>query len=751
LRRAKVQLASAKAALFTRESMNRSILDSAPMNVIVLDDQGTVIDVNDSWCSFAQANGFSAPAHGLGMSYFDVCAQAEANPHDAVDAVSVIEALRSVEDVLAGRRDSATVVEACHTPTQERWFEFSVAPTQVDGRRGAILRYADITARVLAEREVQRQCELLKALGADLPIILFQRFRRGATWEYVYASDAVSRLFGCGADELDGYPGDRMLECVYEGDRACVVRGYQETIARGGGVWRSEFRVVDGAGELRWMNAVVRIRLADHGNEAESLWALHDVSEQKLASQEVRRAYERDALTGLLSRAHFETLVGESLARQVGGTPACALIILDIDGFQEINEVYGRTVGDQLLKTVATALQAQVRTGDVVAHLDADKFAMLCEALLAGAALLLAERLVNALSRSYEMDGNSLTVTLSAGVAVPADARATVNDVLQEAESAVERARDAGGNRSLAYSAEMTRESSARVALRDGLREALQHGNQFELRYQPQADIRSGRIVGCEALLRWYHPVDGLRSPADFIPLAERSGLIVPIGRWVMLEACRQSVAWRAAGLPPIPISVNVSVVQFACSNVLELISEALRTSGAPSGAIDIEITETVLADCSDRFVEELEAIRRLGVGIQLDDFGVGFSSLGYLRRLPLTFLKIDQSFVRGALANAKDAAIVRSVVDLASNLGMGTIAEGIETAEQLRFAREAGCDAMQGYYISPALPAAEFSRFLEDQAAAVAKKILAPSQTAEDGEAADARLGADRRGDFSA
>jgi diguanylate cyclase (GGDEF)-like protein/PAS domain S-box-containing protein len=728
LRRAKVQLASAKAALLKRESMNRSILDSARMNVIVLDERGTVVDVNEGWRAFGKANGFADPANGLGTSYLDLCAHAESSPRDAVDAVSASEALRAVEDVLAGRRESATFTEACHSPTEERWFELSVAPIRVDGRRGAILRYLDITTRVLAERDVNRQSELLKAFGADLPIILFQRFRRGKTWNYVYASNAVSRLFGCETDELEGYPGDRMLESVFDADRARVVRAYQETIAAGGGVWRSEFRVVDGAGELRWMSAVVRIKLADGNSEAESLWALHDISEQKLASQRVRRAYERDALTGLLSRAHFETLVGDALAQHVLGYPACALIILDIDGFEEINEVYGRAVGDQLLQKVATALEAQVRNGDLLARLDADKFALLCEARLPGAALVLAGRLVNALFRPYEMEGNRLTITLSAGVAVPVDARTTVNELLQEAESAAVRARDAGGNRCLAYSSEMTRESSARVALRDGLGEAIQHGNQFELRYQPQVDIRSGRIVGCEALLRWHHPVDGLRPPGEFIPLAERSGLIVPIGRWVMLEACRQHVAWRAAGLPPIPISVNVSVVQFARSNVLELISEALRTSGAPPGAIDIEITETVLADCSDRFVEELEAIRRLGVGIQLDDFGVGFSSLGYLRRLPLTFLKIDQSFVRGALANVKDAAIVRSVVDLASNLGMGTIAEGIETAQQLAFAREAGCDAMQGFYVSPAMPAAEFGRFLVDQAASVAQRIMAPS-----------------------
>jgi diguanylate cyclase (GGDEF)-like protein/PAS domain S-box-containing protein len=731
-RRVKIQLASAREALLRRESLHRSIIDSARMSVAVLDERGTIVDVNEVWHAFAEANGNVDPAHGIGRSYLEICEFAEAHPHDAGDTLRTGEAKRAVEDVLAGRRDSATFSEACHSPTAHRWFEMSVAPTDVDGHRGAILRYLDITTRVLNERNLQRQSKLLKAIGADLPIIIFQRFRRGGTWDYVYATDAVSRMFGCSVHELDGYSGDRMLECIIAEDRASVAAAYHEAIASVGGVWRSEFRIVDGTGEIRWMAAVVRIRVAPGGGETESLWVLSDVSERKLASLRIRNAYERDPLTGLLSRLYFQTLVGAALAHQTPGGPACALIILDIDGFQEINEVCGRATGDQVLREAAGALQAKVRSRDVVARLDADKFAVLCEASLPGAALRMAERLVSRLFRTYEIDGNSPTVTWSAGVSVADGARATVDELVQQAESAVERARDAGGNRCLAYSAEMTRESSARVALRDGLREALARGNQFELHYQPQVDLRSGRIVGCEALLRWHHPVDGVQSPAKFIPLAEHSGLIVPIGRWAMFEACRQYVAWKAAGLPAIPISVNVSVVQFTRSNVLELISHALQTSGVPPGAIEIEITETVLADCSDRFVEELEAIRRLGVRIQLDDFGVGFSSLGYLRRLPLSFLKIDQSFMRGAVVNANDAAIVRSIVGLASNLGLGTIAEGIETAEQLAFARAAGCDTMQGFYVSPALPAADFSRFLVAEAAAVEQRMLAPWPTPE-------------------
>jgi len=702
------------------------MFDSTRTNTALLDESGKIVDVNQGWHAFAEANGFVGSEHGLGSSYLDICARAVSSPHDAADAGGANEAQQAVQDVLAGRSESATLLQACHSPDAPHWFELTVAPAATGGHRGAVLRYREITARVLAERQLHRQSEVLEAVGTGLPIIIFQRFRRAGTWDYIYASESVGRMFGCNLDDLNGYSGDRMLECIHEEDRKRVIDAYRATIANGGGVWRSEFRIVDDAGAVRWMDAMVRVRITAGLDETESLWVLHDLSEQKLADVRARQVYEHDDLTGLVRRAYFESLVDATLGRHVRGEPTCALIVLDVDGFKEINEVYGRAAGDKILQQIGAALQAEVRNGDIVAYLGADEFGMLCEARLPGAALLAAGQLVDALFRTYDVEGQSLTLSMSVGVSVPHGVQTTVNGLLQEAESAVERARAAGGNRCLAYSPEMTRESSARVALRDGLRDALERGNQFELRYQPQVDILSGQIVGCEALLRWHHPVGGWQSPADFIPIAEKSGLIVPIGRWVMLGACWQYMEWRAAGLPPTPISINVSVVQFTRSNVPELISHALQATGAPPGAIDIEITETALADCSDRFVQELEAIRRLGVGIQLDDFGTGFSSLAYLRRLPLSLLKIDQIFARGAVSNAKDAAIVRSVVDLASNLGLSTIVEGIETVEQLNFAREAGCDVMQGFFVSPALPAAEFGRFLIDDAASVALKVLA-------------------------
>jgi diguanylate cyclase (GGDEF)-like protein len=724
------QLASVKAALQTQASLCRTLLDSAQASVALLDERGTIFQVNKTWREFAKANGCAGSDCGLGRSYLEVCVRAQTEPAGLDDASGAAAARQAIEDVLAGRCDAAGPLHACPVPFAEGWFEMTVTATDAGERRGAIVRYFNVTERTLAQRELRRQSELLQAIDAELPVLIFQRFRRDGTWEYVYASDSVSRTLGCGEEGLGAFQGERIFEIVVEDDRERVQRSYREAVASGGGLWRTEFRLAACGDAVRWVDAVVRLKVED-GRESESLWILHDVSEQRLASLRVRRAYEYDALTGLFSRAYFEAAVGAALERYARSARLCALAIVDIDGFREVNEVYGLAVGDRLLREVSATLSSAVRSADVVARLSSDKFAVLGEVSSAEAAVEMTQRLVDELHRTYEADGHSIALTASAGVATPRDARTKVNDLLHDAESAFERARTSGGNTCLAYAEQMRLESTARVALRDALREALMSGDQFELHYQPEVEIRSGRIVACEALLRWRHPTGGPQSPARFIPIAEQSGLIVPLGEWVMFEACRQYAAWRAAGLEPVPIAVNVSAAQFGHTDVLALISRALAAAGAPRGAIDIEITESVLVDCSDRIVEELAEIHRLGARIALDDFGTGFSSLGYLRRLPLSLLKIDQNFARGAVENASDAAIVRSIVGLASELGLRTIAEGVETAEQLAFLRETGCDEMQGYYVSPALPAADFRRFLVDGTSLVARKMRSPRRAA--------------------
>ncbi|MGP6192464.1 MAG: putative bifunctional diguanylate cyclase/phosphodiesterase [Vulcanimicrobiaceae bacterium] len=729
-RRSSAELTSARAELLTQELLGRAMIDSARASVALLDQTGRIFQVNQNWREFAEANGYAGPGYGVGASYLDLCSRAQRAPFDPQDACTAAQAKRAIEAVLSGASDSYRMLYPCHPPQAERWFEMTVTPMDLGGRRGAVVRHFNVTDQALVQRELLRQSELLQAIGAQLSVTIFQRFLRAGEWDYVYASEGVCETFGCGPGGLRSFQEDRIFSVVFEDDRERVVRSYQEAVASGGGVWRSEFRLRDGKNTIRWMDAVVRLKV-EEGREVESLWVLHDVSEQRLTALRVRYAYEYDALTGLFSRAYFETALAEALESYARTGRTCAVVVLDIDGFREVNEVYGMAVGDQLLREVALGIASSVRGNDLVARIDSDKFGVLCEVPSAEAALELTRRLVSELHRTYDAGGHRIAITFSAGIAAPRDGLTKVADLLHDADSAFERARASGGNTARAYAEQMRLDSVERVRLRDALREALERGDQFELHYQPEVEIRTGRIVGCEALLRWRHPTAGPQSPARFIPIAEQSGLIVPIGEWVMFEACRQFAAWRAAGLDPVPIAVNVSAVQFAHSDVLSLISRALATTGAPAGAIDIEITESGLVDCSNRLVEELEQIRLLGVRIALDDFGTGFSSLSYLRRLPLSSLKIDQNFARGAVQNARDAAIVRSIVGLASELGLRTIAEGVETAEQLAFLRATGCDEMQGYYVSRALPAAEFSRFLTAGAAVVAEKILSPLRAA--------------------
>jgi EAL domain-containing protein (putative c-di-GMP-specific phosphodiesterase class I) len=319
---------------------------------------------------------------------------------------------------------------------------------------------------------------------------------------------------------------------------------------------------------------------------------------------------------------------------------------------------------------------------------------------------------VKHLGGRYSLGQSEIEITVSAGCALPLGLEPRTTDLMHDAGSALERARADGGAVYRLYADAMTVESVRRVTIKEALHEALEHGG-FKLAYQPKIDLASGRVAGCEALIRWHHPVLGVQAPAQFIPIAERSGLIVPIGDWVFREACRQYAAWQRAGIAAVPIAVNVSPVQFARSDVHKVLADAMGAAGAPPGSIDVEITESLLVDCSDKLIGELKKIRALGSEISLDDFGAGFSSIAYLKRLPLSLLKIDQSFASSAMNSSTDAAIVRSIVYLAEELGLRVVAEGVETAEQVEYLRAAGCQEIQGYFFSKPLSAADFAEFV--------------------------------------
>jgi len=433
---------------------------------------------------------------------------------------------------------------------------------------------------------------------------------------------------------------------------------------------------------------------------------MRDIGERKAFAARLEHQAFHDALTDLPNRARFLDRLERALARPWGDREHLAVLLLDLDQFKVVNDSLGHGVGDELLVAVAGRLRAALRARDVVARLGGDEFAILLDPVAdVGEAGRIADGLLRALAAPLALAGREFVVGGSIGVA-PAAAAASAADLLRAADLALYRAKDGGKGRHAIFDAGLHAAASARLALEAALRRALAEG-EFLLHYQPQIALATGRIVGVEALVRWAHPTRGLVPPGDFIPLAEETGLIVPLGRWVLTEACRQARAWAAArpGDPPLTMGVNLSARQLLQPDLAGEIAGVLRETGVAPGLIQLELTESVLMEDATASLALLGRLRALGVGLALDDFGTGYSSLAYLKRFPVDVLKVDKAFVTGLGRERADAAIAGAVITLAHALGMAVVAEGIETAGEAALLRGLGCETGQGYYFARPLP----------------------------------------------
>ena len=423
---------------------------------------------------------------------------------------------------------------------------------------------------------------------------------------------------------------------------------------------------------------------------------------------DIHRQARRDRLTGLPNRLCLEERLARRLGRERGEREETALLMLDVDDFEAVNDTFGHEIGDELLRRIAARLSERLGDGGLLAALGGDEFAVVLWKVEDGArALELAERLRGVCERPFEIDGAALRVTLSAGVSVTGDHVHSAPGLLQRASIAMRQAKDAGKDRAHPFSLELAERSRARIALEADLRQAIAR-DQLELHYQPKVDARTGKVRGAEALLRWRHPEHGYVSPARFVPIAERCGLIVPIGTWVLREAIREAAGWSRLGLGGLGVSVNVSAEQIVGEGFAELVEEALAAGTLEPERLEIEVTESVAMLDVGLVVERLGRLRAGGVRIAIDDFGTDYSSLRYLEELPLDTLKIDRSFVVKLDRSDQGRSLVNTIVLMARSLGLETVAEGVETPEQLAKVTAIGCDQVQGYYHSKPVPAAE-------------------------------------------
>jgi len=526
----------------------------------------------------------------------------------------------------------------------------------------------------------------------------------------VYVNPAFERITGYTSQEVVGrnarllqgtdlaQPELMTIRAALHDERPChvVLRNYRKD---GGRYW-NELNI-----------APVR---NDAGTVTHYIGVHSDITDAKTHQDELVRQANHDSLTGLPNRNLLSDRIDRACVRtqRYGGSAAVAF--LDLDNFKVVNDSFGHSIGDHLLRAVAERLESCLRAMDTVARLGGDEFVLvLADHKSAQSVSSELQRIVGSFSQPFVVDGKDVFITASVGVALyPQDAK-DPEALMKSAEIAMYRAKESGRNTYQLYTSEMQAKITERLVIEGKLRRALERG-ELALHFQPQVDLRTNRIFGCEALLRWNQADLGMVSPAKFIPLAEETGLIVPIGEWVIRMACLQNKAWQIAGLPAIAIAVNISARQFREKNLLQVVEKILAETGLDSTQLELEVTESVIMHDVQHVIATLQAFKNIGVKLSVDDFGTGYSSLSYLKRFPVDRLKIDQSFVRDITANADDPAIAQAVITLGHTMDMRVIAEGVEKQDQLDFLRKNHCDEMQGYLFGKPMPGDEFRKLLE-------------------------------------
>lgn len=438
-----------------------------------------------------------------------------------------------------------------------------------------------------------------------------------------------------------------------------------------------------------------------------------DITKRKEAEAFIERQANYDDLTNLANRNLFMDHLSGALYRAERDQNRVAVLCLDLDRFKHVNDTLGHAKGDQLLKEVASRLLSLTRKSDTCARLGGDEFAVLLPDVhdIRNVEEVVT-KILTTIAQPYHMDAQRAFASASIGITIYPEDGTNAHQLLSNAESAMYRAKDKGRNAFQYFTAEMDFEAQARRELETALHLALE-SSQFILNYQPIVSLETGKVTNCEALIRWNHPQKGLIPPSEFIPLAEEVGLILPIGEWVLREACREAAIWHKTVEHPPALSVNFSIRQFQRVNVPTLVAEVLEENDLPPHALTIEITENLLIEDDKTTLEQLRLLNEMGIGLSIDDFGTGYSSLSYLKKFPITVLKIDRTFIKDIHENPDDAALVNAIISMAKSLNLKTVAEGVEEQEQLDMLKEKACEYVQGYYYSKPLASADFNGFL--------------------------------------
>ena len=595
------------------------------------------------------------------------------------------------------------------------------------------------TNRILADTNATLQAEVAQRTASEAALrestVLQQAILHSADYAIVLTdTDGIIRVFNPAAE--------RMLACTAEQvigqhtptvfiNAATMARMEQKTGQRGFAAVLDTARRLSSSEpvELELIRhdghsvpaavSISPLMDAQDGHVTGYLAIASDITHRKAAENRILHLAHFDPLTELPNRSLLGVRLESALEAAGRFEQSLAVLFLDLDRFKNVNDSLGHQAGDALLKAVSGRFQHCVREQDTVARMGGDEFIVVLPELEdRHQAAEVAERIVEALGAPFDVKGHRLTVTPSIGIAIYPDHGSTADILIQHADAAMYHAKDAGRNTYQFYESHLSRRVSIRLALENRLRRALER-QEFELYYQPQVDIASGDFIGVEAMLRWRDPDEGLVAPETFIPVAEDSGLIVPIGAWVLRTACAQAQAWRREHLIDVPMAVNLSARQFDEASLLDTVADVLHDTGLPANRLELELTESLIMRNPELTADVLDAAKQLGVMIGVDDFGTGYSSLAYLKRFPIDRLKIDRSFIADIESEPDDAAIAETIIAMAHTLRIQVLAEGVESVGQLRMLRSWHCDAYQGYLCSHPLPAADMNALLRGLRAA--------------------------------
>jgi diguanylate cyclase (GGDEF)-like protein/PAS domain S-box-containing protein len=688
--------------------MLQLVIDTIPVRIFWKDLNLTYLGCN---LLFARDAGRQLPADLIGENDYNTGWREQADLYRQDD-----------QEVIATGRSKINYEEPQTSPEGNRiWLRTSKVPLRnLDDRIIGILgTYEDITEYKRAEEELRLSEERFRRIFDEGP---FGMGLESQDHTIIAVNKVLCELLGYTEQELAG---QNIVDITYEEDKEKSKELLGQLFANTSPVLRLQKRYVKKNGDILWANTTISAVHGPEGNVLYGLAIIEDLTENKKAAEKIRLLAYYDSLTGLPNRTFHKELIKRSIEHAQRHKEIFALIYIGLDNFQRINDTLGHSIGDLLLKAVADRLTNSLRKSDYVARSDenetvnvisrvgGDEFIVLAHDLKqAQDAAKTSSRLLEEISAPYDLNGREVFITGSIGISLYPDDGTDVDDLLKNAEKAMRHTKSEGKNNYHFYSISMHSSVLALLTLENDLHRALER-NELVLYYQPKVDATTRMVKGMEALIRWQHPNRGLIPPMKFIPLAETSGLIIPIGEFVIRTVCGQIKTWQEVGYKQVNIALNVSSRQFDQQNLIEIVKDALQDTMISPQCLEVEITESTIMRNPEKAIRILTELKAMGIQIAIDDFGTGYSSLSYLKRLPLDFLKIDQSFVMSLASDPRDQAIVKTTIAMAHSLDLKTIAEGVETEEQLSFLQEHGCDEIQGYLFSQPLPAQEIPGIL--------------------------------------